>query len=447
MNEDNATQADVGRTLDGKVIDSRGNPVPKADVWLFREGGREGRTETDVSGRFTIGLGDAADPWPAGDYVLRVLPPEVSLDAEQTVAVPEAGCPAPQVVEVHSRRDVSALAGWVFLLALSALLVLASWGYLDIHGVTLEKLRARDTIGEVRTTALSEPLADALEVARAQVAGMIAAQEEAGAPDAADEAADAGETAAEDEDEADGEAPAEEGDEGADTEAGGEGEGETETAGEEGAETALQRAGVDDTLATAEEIFHRVEQSRAGRVDEGHLMLLSGLFAQANEALKADDAMRLETALEALVEQVETTRASFLWEENPGRLLEVMFWALLATLLRLIFSAGLYLYKGSFLRTAIPHHLAFLITVPVVAVIIALVLMVVRIDLGGPAGVLLDMSNVLVSIILGALIGLAPWRAWEFLRSLADRVFERLTRWAKGGDAGNGGENAGDEAA
>lgn len=462
------------RALDGKVIDSRGQPVEAADVWLFSDGGREARTATGDGGHFRIPLGGDDDPWPAGDYVLRVLAPGVTLDSERTLALPASGSPAPLVVEAPSSRDVSALAGWIFLLLLCALLVVVSWAYLDVHGVSLGKLRHRQAIGVVRTAALSEPLADALATARKRVQTVLAAQAAqvegtqaegaqaggAGAPaaesqraptESADEGADEGGAASQGGGQpgAAGAAPAgapAEPTEPAVADAGDDGGADAEEPAGEDAQGALLAAGLDDALATAEGIYQRVEQSRAGLLDDGRLMLLRGLFTQAEAALAADDAERLLAALETLEEQVQTTRSSFLWEENPGRLLEVMFWALLATLLRLIFNAGQYLYAGRFLKTAIPQHLAFLFTVPVVAAIIALVLMVVRIDAGGDTGVLLDMSNVLVSIILGALIGLAPWRAWEFLRALADRVFERLAGWARGGGDGGDGDGGDTEA-
>jgi len=39
----------------------------------------------------------------------------------------------------------------------------------------------------------------------------------------------------------------------------------------------------------------------------------------------------------------------------------------------------------------------------------------------------LDLSNVAISILVGAIIGLSPWGAWEFMQDLADALFRKLS--------------------
>jgi hypothetical protein len=63
------------------------------------------------------------------------------------------------------------------------------------------------------------------------------------------------------------------------------------------------------------------------------------------------------------------------------------------------------------------------------AVLIAFVLSFVNIDFKlGESGVSFDLSHVTASIVIAALVGLAPWRASEFLGNLADLFFEKLGR-------------------
>jgi len=119
---------------------------------------------------------------------------------------------------------------------------------------------------------------------------------------------------------------------------------------------------------------------------------------------------------------------SYFWQESPLRFLEILFWAVAATLIRLAMNAGLYIYRGNFYADAIPKHLGYLIAVPIMAVLIAFVLSFVKIDLNlGESGIILDLSNVTASIVVAALVGLTPWQASDFLGGLADLFFKKLS--------------------
>jgi hypothetical protein len=51
----------------------------------------------------------------------------------------------------------------------------------------------------------------------------------------------------------------------------------------------------------------------------------------------------------------------------------------------------------------------------------------------------LDLSNVAISILVGAIIGLSPWAAWEFMQDLADALFRKLSALFSKGDSGASG--------
>lgn len=429
------------RKLVGKVVDTQGQPVSGAEAWLFMSGGTSDQQTSGAAGEFTFDLSDAAQ-WPAGSATLRVRQAGSPLSERQTVQIPEAGSPAPQLVKIHPKEEISASAGLGFLAAMIAFLGLLGTVYLYLHGVTPGKLRDREPIAVEQTSQLSVPLADMLETAAQQAA---TARDSLAAAETSDAAAPGTATApAEDPQTADG--PADGGPSGESSAEGGEpadpaggdtedDEAEAAVEGDEAAspeQQALQAAMVGDSLKTAEEIFAELKKSRVGLLDGDKIQAIDGLFAQADAALENGAIDALGATLDRLLDQVAEERSVFLWEDSPGRLLEVMFWALAATLLRLIFNTGYYLYKSSFLKSAIPQHASFLVIIPVVAVIIAFVLTLVSVDLKmGDTAVKLDMSNVLISIVVAALIGLAPWKSWNFVHKLADLFFKTLAGYFK----------------
>ncbi|MEE8522847.1 MAG: hypothetical protein V3T72_02865 [Thermoanaerobaculia bacterium] len=416
------------RKLEGKVIDTQGRPVAGSDVWLFCHGGSTEQQSSGASGEFSFDLNDT-DAWPEGAATLGVRPADSPLVEEKRVQLPETGSPPHQLVNVHAKDEISATSGWLFLTLTIGSLLLLGFFYLDLHGVTAAKLRQRQPIAVEQTSQLSVPLADMLNTAKQQVASARESVATQAASEANEEDASGGQE-----------------DEGATGEgATGESEIDGDTVDENGAveqegeggeasdpQQPLQDAMVDDSLKTAAEIFAELKKSRVGLLGADKIKALDGLFAQADTALAEGAIDALDATLDRLLAQVEEERSVFLWEDSPGRLLEVMFWALAATLLRLIFDTGYYLYKSSFLKSAIPHHSALVVIIPIVAVIIAFVLTLVRVDMQLGENVLtLDMGNVLIAILVAVLIGLAPWKSWNFLYRLADLLFTTLSGFFK----------------
>jgi len=196
---------------------------------------------------------------------------------------------------------------------------------------------------------------------------------------------------------------------------------------------------VADSLTSAKEIYSGLVSAEAGLFDARKQTVISALFAQAEKANAAKQIDQLEGVLVSLDIALRVPSDPFFWSHYPGNLLEVVFWALAATLIRLLFNAGNFLRKRCFHKNAIAHHVSLIVTAPILAVLIAFVLSLVDINLGlGDRAVQIDLSNVAISILVGAIIGLAPWGAWEFMQDLADTLFRNLSKLVSSDDASGG---------
>lgn len=131
-----------------------------------------------------------------------------------------------------------------------------------------------------------------------------------------------------------------------------------------------------------------------------------------------------------LVRDVPNLSQSWFWESKPLIYVEVLFWALIATLLRLISNTSYYISRNTFFRDGILHKTVLLFTIPLIALLITLVISFFKVTISiGGTNISLDFSNVFVSIIIAFLIGLAPWKSWEFIYELADKLFNGLKKW------------------
>jgi hypothetical protein len=193
---------------------------------------------------------------------------------------------------------------------------------------------------------------------------------------------------------------------------------------------------VADSLKSAKEIYEGLASSEAGLFDARKQTVISSLFDQADEANAAEQADQLTVVLVSLDAALREPSDPFFWSHYPGNMLEVVFWALGATLIRLLFNAGNFLRKRCFHKNAIAHHVSLIVTAPLLAVLIAFVLSLIDINLGlGDRAVRIDLSNVAISILVGAIIGLSPWGAWEFMQDLADTLFRNLSKLVSSDDA------------
>ena len=143
-----------------------------------------------------------------------------------------------------------------------------------------------------------------------------------------------------------------------------------------------------------------------------------------------EDVIKSLSKIKNLVEDVPNLTPSWFWKNKPLIYAEILFWALFATLLRLIGNTSYYISRNIFLRDSILHKAALLFTIPIMALIITLVVSFFKIAISiGGTNINIDFSNIFIVIIVAFLIGLAPWRSWEFIYGLADKLFDGLKNW------------------
>ncbi len=156
--------------------------------------------------------------------------------------------------------------------------------------------------------------------------------------------------------------------------------------------------------------------------------MIKTLFAEARTAIEAGDLSGLKTVLRSINEMV-VQPASYFWQSDPWRLVEILMWALAATIISLAISTGHSLSERNFYWRAIPAHTTYLFTTPIVAVVIAFILSLVTISITVSGVELkLDMSNVTISILVAVLIGLARHKALTFVNELANLLFSKLLK-------------------
>ena len=159
---------------------------------------------------------------------------------------------------------------------------------------------------------------------------------------------------------------------------------------------------------------------------------------QLTKSIEANDKGQYKTNLQLLKEDYKQSEASYLWRSKPKIWLEILFWAFFATILRLAINTGWYVSTKRFFSHTILYKLALLFVIPIVAMLISVVLSYISMTFDiGNSQIKLSLANPEVAIIIAVLIGLAPWRAWDFMKSLADTLFKKLGGLFGGGGGGN----------
>ena len=192
-----------------------------------------------------------------------------------------------------------------------------------------------------------------------------------------------------------------------------------------------------DTIPDHSMIFELLEKSdttfrsvaaKAGLDSTDYASVVVGMFSTARKAAASDQISDLKLLLsEGIIPQIKEKPNSYFWEQYPWRLAEILFWALIATVLSILISTGYYLFTGKFLTLGISHQVALVFTVPILALLISLVLSFIKVDIAlGEASLSLDLTDIRISILVATFIGLAHWKAWNYMNDLADRFFKKL---------------------
>jgi len=181
------------------------------------------------------------------------------------------------------------------------------------------------------------------------------------------------------------------------------------------------------SFRSVEDIFHGMkESSYVGSSSKGEIVsALVDNFYKARTL--ADRVIILNTLRTELAVSDEDRRTFNLWNSYPWLYFEVIFWAMIATVIRLIIHNSGYTYYNRFRPYVIPRQLGFIVCIPVLALLISFILSLIKFEISAEAFKLrLDLSNVFIAIVIASIIGFAPFRAWTFLRSIADGFFDKL---------------------
>ena len=372
----------ANRKLSGSLRIATGEAPKGTSVRLSGPEGAPKLTKTEENGTFEF---DLDSTYKAGTYRVEALATPEALEASREVELADSVQPDPVELTAASRPgNFQAFLGWAFLAALIAGLAILANYYLDLHQVELSGIAQQDAaVGKKKK--ISDDLSRMLEVASSQLAGVVEVGDAAG--------------------------------------------GQDQAARKAGLEAALSASMVADSLEAAEDIFADVKKRRLAALPTDKTLAVDNLFGQAGKALEAGDAAALAKTIENLEGAILEAAEPLFWTRKPWILAEAYFWALAATLVRIIFSTGNYLYRRTFLAFAIPHHLAIVVALPPLAVLISFVLSLVEVSVSlSEVDLVLDMSNVYIVIVVASLIGFAPWKAWDFFHDLADRLFKWLGR-------------------
>jgi len=154
-------------------------------------------------------------------------------------------------------------------------------------------------------------------------------------------------------------------------------------------------------------------------------------------ALNAGSVKEFKHHLKLLNSTLQTIEGSFkIWSRNPWKFIEIFIWALIATIIRMVIYNGFHIYKNTYRKWAFMQHLAFMICIPIIAVIMTLVFNLLNFEIeGGAFALKVDLGNIYFSIVVAALVGFAPWKSWHYLKYLSDSFFGMLPGLGKSVDS------------
>ncbi len=159
-----------------------------------------------------------------------------------------------------------------------------------------------------------------------------------------------------------------------------------------------------------------------------NLEIINSLIGQITKAKSYSEKKNILNSLDTHISELKPKVS--LWVNGFWKFFEILFWALIATLIRLIFNNTRYVYRRKFRVHVIPRQIGFLICIPILAIFIAMFLSLINFSIAvGESKLVLDMTQGYLIVLIAALVGFAPWRASDFMKDFADRFFEIITGW------------------
>jgi hypothetical protein len=161
-------------------------------------------------------------------------------------------------------------------------------------------------------------------------------------------------------------------------------------------------------------------------------------LSSASSAIAADKGAEATAELDALRQRIQQPAPhGFFWSREPWRFLEVLLWGLAGVIASLLMTTARYMRNRSFFREGLYLHWAQLVTVPLMAIVIVLLLSLLQIQftLGGENQVQLNLSDARVLAVVAFLIGLNPFMLWDYMRERSATFYGRGTASNPAGDS------------
>lgn len=123
-----------------------------------------------------------------------------------------------------------------------------------------------------------------------------------------------------------------------------------------------------------------------------------------------------------------TAAPGYFWSREPAKFLEVFLWGLAGALVSKIIEVGGYLRWRKFYQEGMVLHVAHIVTVPLLALVTAMLLAQIEFTfaLEGGSNLTLNLSQPNMLVALSFIIGTVPWKIWGFIQSTAAQVTARL---------------------
>jgi hypothetical protein len=151
---------------------------------------------------------------------------------------------------------------------------------------------------------------------------------------------------------------------------------------------------------------------------------LDSLLTRIEAAVAQDSATAARLAvlrLQYLLRFLGTT--GYYWTGEPGRYIEVLFWALAGVVISQLVDTSTYLRRGTYLRDAQMQRYTLLVAAPLVTLVLVLLLSLAALEITLDSGgqIRLDLGDPRILAAVAFIFGLSFWRSWDNLQGFSQR--------------------------
>jgi hypothetical protein len=186
-------------------------------------------------------------------------------------------------------------------------------------------------------------------------------------------------------------------------------------------------------LAELKSGLSTAQNSATGTSRPPDAQVLSDLDTKIEQDVQADSSADALAKL-GIMRGILTTPTSdtFLWTEVPWKYLEAVLWGVAGVLVSLILSVSYYVWRCTFYKEGIALHLAQLVTLPLFALVVVVLLATVSISLTVSGNqIQLNLQDPQTVAMVAFLVALQPWDTVRMLRAASRSITgdaQRTTR-------------------